>query len=101
MANYIMMPNGSAKTTTVKVNGRTYSCALGSTVTVPDFDAPALSANGWITFPGTAGTTAQRPTKTPDGQPLPVPTIYNDTTLGYGVIWDGVNWRHPQSGATV
>lgn len=101
MANVIVMPPGNAKTTTIKVNGRSYACAIGSAITVPDFDAALILANGWIALPGTAGTTAQRPTAMPDGRALQNGTIYNDTTLGYGIIYDGVAWRHPQSGVTV
>ncbi len=83
------------------VNGRTYQCAVGSALLVPDFDGLALSANGWtIVAAGGAGTTAQRPVSTASN-PIQAGTPYLDTTLGYTVIWDGKTWRNKATGAAV
>ena len=45
-------PTAASQTSiTITVNGRTYTCAVGSSIQVPDFDALALSANGWGIIP--------------------------------------------------
>ncbi|HYA07496.1 MAG TPA: hypothetical protein VEF90_16545 [Xanthobacteraceae bacterium] len=92
MANILLMPPKSSKTTVV--NGRSYSCATGSTITVPDFDAQVLIANGWVPV-ATTGTTAQRPANPYVGQ------LYHDTTLGYVICYEGAAWRNPASGSSV
>jgi lysophospholipase L1-like esterase len=33
--------------TSMQANGRTYTCAQGSSISVPDFDAAVLMSNGW------------------------------------------------------
>lgn len=94
MANIRVMPAGSGKVTTTIVNGRSYTCALGATLDVVDFDAFALTNAGWVKV-ATVGTTAQRPAK---------PTLeqrYHDTTLGYIIVWEGAAWRNPATGAAV
>jgi len=92
--NIRMMPPGLGSNS-IKVNGRTYTCAVGSTVDVPDFDAAVLFANGWIATPGGVGPTTARPSNPPAN------TQFNDTTVGSVVAWDGKTWRHVQSGASV
>ena len=62
MTNIRLMPAGNGKTTTMTANGRSYTCALGATIDVPDFDAFVLGANGWIQV-APVGTTSQRPAK--------------------------------------
>jgi hypothetical protein len=101
MAQHIMLPGLVSRTTTVF--GRTYTAAIGGIVTaVSDSDANMLEANGWTrATSGGSGTTTQRPTKLPSGQPLSVGYGYNDTTLGYEVIWTGTQWSHPQTGVSV
>ena len=96
MSNSVcMMPPGSGLHSTIKVNGRTYTCAVGSAITVPDFDAAVMAANGWISLVGFVGPTTSRPsTPNPD-------QLYNDTTLTYAVVYDGKTWRNPQTGASV
>jgi len=76
------------------VNGRTYVCSPGSTITVPDFDYGILGANGWVTV-AQVGTTAQRPTR-PN-----TPQLFHDTTLGFVIVWEGAAWRNPNTGAAV
>ena len=94
MTNIRLMPAGSGKITTAVVNGRTYSCALGSTIDVPDFDAFVLGANGWIQV-APVGTTAQRPAKPGVGN------FFHDTTVGKIIIFEGAAWRDPATGSAV
>ncbi len=98
-----MLPPGGRATTTTVVNGRSYTCAIGSVLTaVPYQDADELEANGWIKAEiGGATTTALRPTTTFAGMQLVAGTRLFDTTLGYVIIWDGAAWRNPSSGASV
>ena len=94
MPSFNMMPpaNGQNKFTT---NGRTYSCATGATILVPDYDANVMEANGWVkTSRDGAGTTAQRPTNPTVG------TQYHDTTVGAIVMWNGKSWLHHNTGAS-
>ena len=79
-----VMPPASGLQPSITVNGRSYTCALGSTLDVPDQDAQIMLANGWT--PGTAGqvgATAARPTATAKG------LEFHDTTLGKTLIHDG------------
>ena len=60
----LLPPAGRKLTAVTTVNGRNYSCAVGSVVSaVPDGDARKLAANGWFLMAegGGSGTTAQRP----------------------------------------
>ena len=103
MASHLMLPPGNGTKSPITVNMRTYSCALGSVLTVPiGVDADELEANGWIrSARDSAGTTANRPTVMSGSQPLTVGFEYCDTTLGYNIRWDGVLWRNPATGAAV
>lgn len=96
MGSHQVLPPGNAATTTTKVNGRTYTCALGSVLTVPDFDADVLEANGWIkgSVSG-SGASTSRPAVPLKG------AEFHDLTLGYNIKWDGKVWRNPTSGAAV
>lgn len=86
-------PDGGATLTT---NGRTYTAASGGFVDAPDFDARILSANGWThAADGGVGATASRPSNPQKG------LVFNDTTLGYNIRFNGKNWINPSSGATV
>jgi hypothetical protein len=103
MANLQVFPSFGIPTTMV-VNGRTYTCAIGSAITVPDFDAFVLIANGWLMSASDgAGTTANRPVASPaTGAQVPhLGYEYFDTTLGVNVIWNGKNWVSHVSGAIV
>jgi hypothetical protein len=93
-ANIRLMPAGSGKITTMTVNGRTYTCALGATIDVPDFDAFVLTANGWIQV-APVGATSQRPAKPGIQQ------FFHDTTLAKTIIWEGAAWRDPATGSAV
>lgn len=99
MANILMQPPATGNKTT-RINGRTYTGVLGTPQTVPDFDADALQANGWMRVAVT-GTTAQRPTSAGVGVPLAVGYSYNDTTLAAMIRWDGAKWRDAITGAAV
>jgi hypothetical protein len=94
LTNIRLMPAGNGKVTTTTVNGRKYTCAIGATIDVPDFDSFVLGANGWIQV-APVGTTAQRPPKPNLNQ------FYHDTSLGFMVIWEGAAWRNPATGASV
>ena len=90
-----VMPPASGTQPSISVNGRSYTCALGSTLDVPDQDAQIMLANGWT--PGTAGqvgATAARPAGVRGVE-------FHDTTLGKTVIHDGKVWRDPATGAAV
>ncbi|WP_149344291.1 hypothetical protein [Neorhizobium sp. P12A] len=90
-----MMPPGSGLKNTIMVNGRTYTCALGSMIDVPDADAYVMTANGWVDTTRLSGPTANRPA-TPN-----VNAKFHDTTLNVLIVWDGVNWRSIATGGVV
>ena len=99
MPNVRLMTVGNIKKTAT-VNGRTYTCAAGGSIDVPDFDAVVLLADGWINVAGgtlltTVGPTSSRPANPSKGQ------AYHDTTLGYTIVHDTANWRNPATGAIV
>ena len=74
MAVHLMLPPSSGNQyNPITVNGRTYSCAIGSVCTVPnDGDAAEMQANGWTMMLGTtgAGPSSARPTNPKQGQSL-------------------------------
>lgn len=88
-----VMPPADGLHSTITVNGRTYTCALGSTIDVPDQDGIVMEVNGWTASP--AGATAARPSSPYKGQ------TWHDTTLGFDIKFDGKVWRNPTSGAAV
>lgn len=89
-----LMPPASGPTT-CPANGRSYTCAVGSTIDVPDCDAFVLLANGWNGAADSVGTTALRPTAPVRGHE------YHDTTLGKNIRYDGKVWRDPATGSAV
>lgn len=92
----VMMHAPASGNMTHKVNGRSYTGIPGTPQLIPDFDAMQLEANGWVRAgEGAAGTTAARPTSPVKGE------TYNDTTVGAMVKWDGKQWRHATTGASV
>ena len=102
MPNVAVFPSAGSPTT-LTVNGRTYTCAIGAApILVPDWDAFVLRANGWLTTASDgAGTTAQRPTPAPGvASPARVGFEYYDLTVGANVIWNGKNWINHATGAT-
>jgi hypothetical protein len=92
---HTMLPPANGATTTV--SGRVYTAAAGVILAnIPDFDKPTLEAAGWTaTANGGSGATAARPASPQKG------ATFNDTTLGYVVVFDGKAWRHPQTGASI
>lgn len=92
-----LMPPESGLYPTIAVNGRTYTCQLGSVIDVPDQDGAVMAHNGWILVAngGGTGTTANRPAKPAKRQ------IFCDQTLGRDVVFDGIVWRDPATGAIV
>jgi chaperone required for assembly of F1-ATPase len=97
MANVIVHAPSSGNMS-ITVNGRTYKGTPGTPLTVPDFDAQVMCANGWSLGSANIGV-ATGPTS---GRPVnpPVNTHYQDTTVGYEILWDGKTWRHTQTGAS-
>jgi len=90
------MPPADGAHGTITVNGRTYTCALGSAIDVPDQDAAIMRANGWVaSTTGGVGATASRPTSPSKCQ------MFHDSTLGYNIVFDGKVWRNPTSGVAV
>jgi hypothetical protein len=91
------MPPGDGLHNTIVVNGRTYTCALGSVITVPDFDGVVMVHNGWVnSSKNGADSTANRPTKA-----LYVGYEFHDLTLSKYIKWDGKVWRDAITGAAV
>jgi hypothetical protein len=78
---------------------RSYSATGGGFIDAlgdPSCDASVLVSQGFILVGG-SGTTAQRP----NGAGFQKPGfLYVDVTLGLAVVWDGMNWRNPVTGAT-
>jgi len=97
MTTRVMPPSGP--TTGVNpitvASGQTYSCAVGSTLDVPDHHAAFLEVNGWHTA-GQVNVTAGRPTTG-----ISKGKRFVDTTLGYEIVYDGTQWRNPVTGAVV
>jgi len=105
--NVRMCPaNAAAGTVTANVNGRPYSCAVGSAIDVSESDANALEARGFMRL-GTSGQTVQRPAYPPNtnSDPRifgpPFGYRYVDTTLGKVVIFNGSAWVDAVTGALV
>lgn len=91
-----VMPPADGNHGTILVNGRSYTCALGSVISVPDQDGAVMIANGWTAASvGGSGATAARPASPKQG------AEFHDSTLGYVIRFDGKNWRNPNTGAAV
>lgn len=95
MPMHRMLPPAEGNRPTITVNGRTYSCPIGSFLdNVPDQDAFVMMANGWTeAASGGAGASTARPAKPQKGD------RFFDTTLGYNIVFDGKTWRNPANGA--
>jgi hypothetical protein len=91
-----VMPPADGLHPSIRVNGRDYTCALGSEISVPDCDGAVMLSNGWTAASsGGSGATAARPSNPGRGQ------HFHDTTLGFVIVFDGKVWRNPNSGAAV
>lgn len=98
MTTHRMLPPADGNHGTITVNGRTYTCALGSSIDVPDFDGVIMQANGWtISAAGGAGATAARPVLVSNQRGYQ----FHDSTLGKNIVWDGKTWRDPTNGNSV
>jgi hypothetical protein len=77
-------------------NGRAYTCAVGSSIDVADFDARQLGAAGW-TKVALSGPTSARPTSATTSAPYIAGAgfHYYDTTISQWIIFDGQAWRTP------
>lgn len=91
--NLRLYPPASGNAPTITVNGRTYTCALNSTIDVPIQDAVIMTGNGWVSG-GFVGATAARPS------PANLHQLFYDTTLSFYVQWDGKVWRRADTGAS-
>lgn len=91
---------------TASFNGRSYSCAVGSTIDVPEFDVAALVSRGFMRL-DTSGPTSQRPTYPRNANSdariasSPVGYQYVDTTLGVSIRFNGAAWVNAATGAIV
>jgi hypothetical protein len=84
MTTMVTVTPGSPSRTTITVTGRrTYTCAYGSTIQVPDFDAAELLANGWsgATMPQQTAATANVQQGGSGGNTL---TLTADTDIAAG-----------------
>lgn len=91
-----VMPPADGTRSPITVNGRTYRCALDSTIDVEDHDARILTANGWTAVAnGGVGASTARPAKPTKG------LMFFDSTLGKMIQYDGKVWRDPANGAPV
>ena len=82
---------------TVPGVNRSYSCAAGSAIDAPDFDAVVLaSVPGWLALSKQGGPTANRPPFAVRG------TTWFDSTLGAFIVANGSNgWLNTITGASV
>jgi hypothetical protein len=95
-----MLGPANAQFQTMTFNGRTYAAGAGQPLDVPDFDARTLNANGWV-FVAASGPTSARPTGELGPYSATEGVSFFDTTLGYVVVFAGVSWRNPSTGAAV
>ncbi|MGO9006611.1 MAG: hypothetical protein ACLQIQ_07500 [Beijerinckiaceae bacterium] len=98
--NVRMLPPVAVNQQARTVNGRTYSGTPGTVQDIPDFDANALAANGWINV-AFSGPTSARPTATVAPYAATAGLPFYDTTLGKVIVYDGATWRDPTNGNSV
>ena len=100
----IVVPTAALSGKSCNTNGRLQSAVAGTTADVVAQDSNILEANRWFAVGGPncvgVGTTALRPTNTPENNIQPTST-YVDTTLGAISVFDGTTWRNPVTGAAV
>lgn len=97
---YRMFPSPKPQYQTLSFYGRSYTGVPGTFQDVEDSDAQMLEANGWSRV-AQVGPTASRPAATVNPG---VPTRgdkYFDTTVGDMIVFDGLTWRSPITGAAV
>ena len=87
----------------IAVFGRSYAQVPGTAIDVPTGDTGTLCAAGWFRI-ALSGPTGARPTQGValagvDG--LHPGKWYLDTTLGRLIVFDGIVWRDPATGALV
>jgi hypothetical protein len=91
---------GPAALSPVLVNGRTI--APSASPVDDTWEATGqLCSCGWVRV-GRVGSTAERPTASmQEPSPAGIGAPFLDTTLGYVIVFDGVAWRNPMTGAAV
>jgi hypothetical protein len=92
MSNVQVMPPAN-RTTVTLAGGRTFTCAYGAAISVPNWVADQLEANGWQQV--NADTTANRPTGIQAG------FLFMDTTLGKVIKYNGKQWHDLLTGNIV
>jgi len=98
---YRMLPPGDGSKNPFTTNGRAYSCALGSSIDVPEADAGVLAANGWALL-GPSGPTSSRPRgdiRHGDILAVGLGNLFVDTDSNSPIWWDGQAWRTFSGGA--
>lgn len=96
--NYITLAPGDRAPNPMVIPGtkRTYSCAAGSNIQVPDFDVQAMISAGWVAASATnVNTVSVRPANPTIG------TVVLDSTINAMVVYLGpkAGWVHHGTGA--
>ena len=89
--NLVRLVTPATGNRTMSCEDRVYSAEIGVANFIPDFDAPALIANGWLPCQADentlAGPSGERPEAPYLGQ------LFTDTTVGTSMVFDGQRWR--------
>lgn len=80
---------------TETIFGVTYTAQAGSVLNVPDNHAAVLAANKWVDLGPVDPVANARPGRPKRGD------RFIDTALGYTIVFDGLVWRNPVTGASV
>ncbi len=81
------------------LDGTSYTQSPGTALDVPDHHADQLEASGWLVL-GQSGATPARPTsRTPGRWVAQAGDHFYDQTLGALLVFDGLLWRNPSTGA--
>ena len=80
---------------TETIFGVTYSAQAGSVLDVPDNHATVLVANNWVDLGPVDPVANVRPVSPKRGD------RFIDKALGYTIVFDGLVWRNPVTGASV
>jgi hypothetical protein len=103
MPTFRMLPPVAVAVQTMAVNGRSYSAAPGTVVDVPDADGQVLAAAGWTKVAFSGPTTSRPTTSAANGNYFLAARglSFLDTTLNALIVFDGLTWRNPATGAAV
>ena len=103
---YRMVPGDTiVNPITIPGTNRTYKCAQGAAIDVPDFDYQVLDSVGWVPTHGTgsAGGDVGPTSGRPDRTTVSTGFQFMDTTLNAVVVFAGykTGWVHAVTGAIV